>query len=140
MACELWLRGTAERGGPFPIDKKCGNWTFGSPLPTITFLSSTPNWTFYSSSNGCFTTNTGWRTTPEFYTKDCSPPPGQQYDCLNGSCVPKQTYNTPGAFSTIALCQSSCGQATPCDGECVPVAEIAALQSAASGLRARLCG
>lgn len=61
-------------------------------------------------------------------------------DCLNGSCIPATTYGTPGAFATLAACQSGCAKNSNCTGECVDPAEIAALQQAANNLRGRLCG
>jgi hypothetical protein len=61
-------------------------------------------------------------------------------DCLNGGCVPSATYNTPGKYANLAACMSGCGKDSPCDGECVSAAELAALQQAANALKSRLCG
>jgi hypothetical protein len=63
----------------------------------------------------------------------------QPYDCVNGGCIPKTTYNTPGVFASLAACQSGCAKNSNCTGECVSTDEIAALQQAASALQARLC-
>jgi hypothetical protein len=63
----------------------------------------------------------------------------QPYDCVNGGCVPKTTYNTPGVYATLAACQSGCAKNSNCTGECVSSDEIAALQQAANNLQARLC-
>jgi hypothetical protein len=63
-----------------------------------------------------------------------------RHDCVNGDCVTKTTYNTPGVFETLAACQSGCGQNSNCTGECVSAEELAALQQAANNLRSRLCG
>jgi hypothetical protein len=65
--------------------------------------------------------------------------PEQPYDCLNGGCVPKTTYNTPGIFSTLAACLSGCAKNSNCTGECVSAEEIAALQQAANKLQSKIC-
>ena len=70
---------------------------------------------------------------------DNSPPPDQPYDCLNGGCVPKTTYNTPGVFATLAACQSGCAKNSDCVGECVSTGELAALQQAANNLQTKFC-
>jgi hypothetical protein len=69
----------------------------------------------------------------------CDLDPNQKCDCLNGGCVPALTYNTPGKYANLAACESGCGKDSPCDGECVSAAEIAALQQAANALQSRLC-
>lgn len=38
-----------------------------------------------------------------------SPEINPSYDCINGVCVNSYTYNTNGIFSTLELCQASCG-------------------------------
>jgi hypothetical protein len=65
--------------------------------------------------------------------------PNQQHDCLNGGCIPKTTYNTPGVYASLAACQSGCAKNSDCTGECVSTAEIAALAQAASNLQAKNC-
>ncbi len=67
------------------------------------------------------------------------PPPDLKYDCLNGGCIPKTTYNTPGVFPSLAACQSGCAKNSNCTGECVSADELAALQQAAGTVRSRLC-
>ena len=66
----------------------------------------------------------------------------QKYDCLNGGCVTKETYSTPGLYASLEACQSICGvpPTPPCDGECVSNAQIAALQQAANIITSKLCG
>jgi hypothetical protein len=39
------------------------------------------------------------------------------YDCINGECIPKTTYNTPGHYETLAACQAECGT---CENQCNP--------------------
>jgi hypothetical protein len=73
-----------------------------------------------------------------------SPPPGlppqTRCDCLNGVCIPKATYNTPGKYANLALCQAGCAKDSACNGECVSPEEIEALQQAAAKVRGKLCG
>jgi hypothetical protein len=71
-------------------------------------------------------------------TIDCGDP-STAYDCLNGGCIPKGAYNTPGKYATLQLCQASCNQGTNCDGECVSAAEISALQQTANLVKSKLC-
>lgn len=74
---------------------------------------------------------------------NCGPPPplsqNQPHDCINGNCLPKTSYNTPGIYSNLAACQSACAKNSNCTGECVPVAEIATLRSAVTALQQRIC-
>jgi hypothetical protein len=69
----------------------------------------------------------------------CCQNPDVVCDCVNGGCVPATTYNTPGVYASLAACQSGCAQNSPCTGECVDPAEIAALNQAISSLRPRIC-
>lgn len=71
----------------------------------------------------------------------CAPPidPTQSYDCLNGGCVPKTTYNTPGIFANLTACQSGCAKNSNCLGECVSPQELGALQAAANNLQSKFC-
>jgi hypothetical protein len=61
------------------------------------------------------------------------------YDCVNGGCVPKTTYNTPGVFENLTACQSGCAQNSTCTGECVDPAEIAGLRQALNNLQSKFC-
>jgi hypothetical protein len=65
---------------------------------------------------------------------------GNEYDCINGSCVNSSVYGTPGNYSTLQECQSACGNGNTnnCDGECVSAAKMAALEQAANQLQARM--
>lgn len=65
--------------------------------------------------------------------------PAMPCDCINGGCVPKNTYNTPGVFATLDACQSRCAKNSNCTGECVDPAEIAAHQQAINNLKAKIC-
>jgi hypothetical protein len=61
-------------------------------------------------------------------------------DCLNGGCIPKTTYNTPGVYASLAACQSGCAKNSNCTGECISTGELAALQQAANNLQTKFCG
>jgi hypothetical protein len=60
-------------------------------------------------------------------------------DCINGGCVPKDIYKTPGVFATLSACQAGCAKNSNCTGECVDPAEIAALNQALNNLQAKIC-
>jgi hypothetical protein len=65
--------------------------------------------------------------------------PNQPCDCVNGGCVAKTTYNTPGVFPTLAACISGCAKNSDCTGECVDPAEIAAHRQALNTLQSKFC-
>jgi hypothetical protein len=101
---------------------------------------------FYSVSNGYDASNASEKSGSVTIVacSNCAgcctdPPPTGKCDCVNGGCVPQATYNTPGKYANLAACESGCSKDSPCDGECVSAAEIAALQQAANALQARLC-
>jgi hypothetical protein len=74
-------------------------------------------------------------------SSDCPPiDPAQPCDCVNGGCVPKTTYNTPGKYPSLAACQSGCAKDSACLGECVSPEQLAALQQAADLVKSKLCG
>ncbi|MFM6269739.1 MAG: hypothetical protein ACKPFA_25050, partial [Dolichospermum sp.] len=37
------------------------------------------------------------------------PPPSPRYDCINGSCLNKTQYGTPGIYESISACEQNCG-------------------------------
>lgn len=65
--------------------------------------------------------------------------PNQPCDCVNGGCVPKTTYRTPGVFPNLAACQAGCATNSNCTGECVDPAEIAAHRQALNTLQSKFC-
>lgn len=73
------------------------------------------------------------------YSAGCEPLRESAYDCLNGGCIPKSAYGTPGVFANLANCLSGCATNSTCRGECVSPEQIAALQQAANAVRPRLC-
>jgi hypothetical protein len=79
----------------------------------------------------------GWYSPPEFYLRDCN---ASRFDCVNGGCVPADTYKTPGFYANLAACQSGCAKNSNCKGECVEAAELAALQQAVGNIKNRICG
>jgi len=66
--------------------------------------------------------------------------PNQPCDCINGGCVTKTTYNTPGKYANLSACQSGCAKDSNCIGECVSEPELAALKQAANALQSKICG
>lgn len=145
--CELWLRGTVENYGPQPLDALAVNsWNSADPLPTATFHHhDSRGWDHYTGGeSGNINVQTGWYGAPEYYLKNCTGTPSpvaanQPYDCINGECLPKSTYKSPGKYSNLAACQSGCGKDSNCTGECIPSDEIAALQSAVAKLKGKIC-
>lgn len=59
------------------------------------------------------------------------------YDCLNGICVEKKAYNTPGIFKSLSECETACG--TGCSGQCIPNDEWNKIQSLANQLKNKNC-
>jgi len=49
---------------------------------------------------------------------NCQQPQQIKYDCLNGDCIAKDKYNTPGFYQSLDDCQKVCGNAGSCgDGK-----------------------
>lgn len=42
-----------------------------------------------------------------------------KFDCINGACIPYQTYNTPGQYSSLEECQANCGNGQECPPCCI---------------------
>ncbi|WGV23367.1 hypothetical protein [Halotia branconii] len=59
------------------------------------------------------------------------------YDCINGICVKKTVYNTPGFYTTISDCETACG--TGCSGKCISNAEWSQIQGLSSQLKNKNC-
>lgn len=143
MTCELWVRGSAENAGRIDVDVLVSGWSGNGTLPTLTEI-GTGNYsgrvaTFYSMSGGWQYNPAGWYSYPDLYLKGDCTSEDKPYDCLNGGCVAAKVYSTPGKYKNFDACQSSCAKDSNCTGECVPLEDIAALQQAASNLRARMC-
>jgi hypothetical protein len=65
--------------------------------------------------------------------------PEKPHDCINGTCLPQTIHKTPGAFPSLAACQLGCAKNSTCTGECIPLADIAALKQAANKARVNCC-
>lgn len=99
--------------------------------------------------NVCVYPNGMWNVNrpPKYFYKGSCPPevlgtaldPSQRHDCINGNCLPATVYKTAGFYNNLADCQAGCAKNSKCLGECVPTAELAALQAAANAVRERLC-
>ena len=144
--CELWVTGTVYYLGQYYDGYSRmvqGKWAESKPLPPISF-NSTPSsdYDYYNDGLGGIFSGSGWRGSPSYSLKNCVQDPtsgDQPYDCVNGGCVPKTTYSTPGLFVSLAACQAGCAKNSTCTGECVSAEELAALQQAAGTVRSRLC-
>ena len=148
MLCELWVTGSVYyQGETYPGYSRVvrGSWDDNNPLPSISLSQANPNGNVYSYYNDGLGGNfdgSGWMSQPSYLLKNCkpnSPDPNQACDCDNGGCVPKTTYNTPGKYPSLAACQSACAKDSSCVGECIPTADIAALQQAANKAQANCC-
>lgn len=71
------------------------------------------------------------------------------HDCINGACVPKETYNTQGIFTSLTECQAVCtsnGCSPPGSDYCPPgkvcitSAEWAQIEQLASLNKSKHCG
>jgi hypothetical protein len=147
MSCELWARGTADTGYQVvPADLKVQdlNAPYDIPalIPRATGTFGRGTYTQYSNGTNPTFKQTGWYTIELYRKGDCTSgvAANQPFDCLNGGCIPKTTYNTPGKYASLAACRSGCAKDSNCAGECVSAAEIAALQQAANLVRNKLCG
>jgi hypothetical protein len=60
-----------------------------------------------------------------------------RYDCLNAACTPKNTYNTPGLYQSLAECEQSCGPG--CGGVCLSNSDWAAIQGLAAQNKSKHC-
>lgn len=76
------------------------------------------------------------------------------YDCINGNCVTKGTYNTPGIHASLAACQAVCGAPTnscnapnicvspdycPPGMVCIPSAKLGQVEGLASDIKNKSC-
>jgi hypothetical protein len=146
--CELWIRGEAENNGHVNVDLIWRpSWDSSVALPTVSISSVSPNgWTYYNDGLGGLFGGAGWYSTPEYYLKNCQ---SGSYDCVNGQCITKSTYNTPGIFATLVECQAVCtsnGCSAPAanycpEGKvCIDSSEWSQIEELASQNRAKHCG
>ena len=69
---------------------------------------------------------------------ECQEPPSVQYDCINGACIPKTTYNTPGIYQSLSDCEVACG--TGCSGKCISNSGWAQIEGLSDELESANCG
>jgi hypothetical protein len=144
MGCELWIKGAVYfQGDVYPnYSRKVLDWTAGQTIPAITYshAGQVGLYDYYIDDGRGGSSGSGWNSAPSYFLVGCGGVnPQEPYDCINGGCVPKTTYNTPGVFASLAACESGCAKDSNCTGECVSAAELAALQQAANNLKSRLC-
>ncbi|MFM6672199.1 MAG: hypothetical protein ACKPJO_19040 [Dolichospermum sp.] len=70
-------------------------------------------------------------------TGDCNVCTGLTFDCINGSCVNKTQYGTPGIYNSISACEQNCGPG--CGGVCISNAEWSEISSLASQVKNKVC-
>ena len=73
-----------------------------------------------------------------FYGGQCIPPDLTYYDCVNGACIPKTTYNTPGLYQSLGDCEVACG--TGCSGKCISNSGWAQIEGLSDELESANCG
>ncbi|MBN3926114.1 hypothetical protein [Nostoc sp. NMS4] len=66
------------------------------------------------------------------------PTPTDKYDCINGACIKKTVYSTPGIYQSLSECETACG--TGCSGKCVSNADWAQIEGLSNQLKNRNCG
>ena len=59
------------------------------------------------------------------------------FDCINGACVKKEVYSTPGIYQGIEECEVACGSG--CSGKCLSNSEWSKINSLASQLKSKNC-
>ncbi|MHC5826774.1 MAG: hypothetical protein ACYT04_65630, partial [Nostoc sp.] len=59
------------------------------------------------------------------------------YDCVNGACIDKNTYKTPGLYESISDCEIACG--IGCSGKCLSNADWAQIESLSSQIMNKNC-
>lgn len=67
----------------------------------------------------------------------CTDPESPKYDCINGACLSKSAYNTPGLYSSLSVCEEACG--TGCSGKCINNADWAQIEGLSGQLKTRNC-
>ena len=61
----------------------------------------------------------------------------EKYDCINGACIPKTTYDTPGLYQSLEDCEVACG--TGCSGKCISNSEWAQIEGLSNELKSTTC-
>ncbi|MDZ8070377.1 MAG: hypothetical protein RMY64_35665 [Nostoc sp. DedQUE08] len=71
-------------------------------------------------------------------SKSFVPNPSEKYDCVNGACIKKSVYSTPGIYQSLSDCEVACG--TGCSGQCISNSDWAQIEGLSSQLKNRNCG
>ncbi len=86
--------------------------------------------------NGVFQSRYGCNW-PGNLTFAFTPNPSVSYDCINGACIAKTTYNTPGIHQSLSDCEVTCG--TGCSGKCLSNSEWASIEGLGNQLKSTNC-
>ncbi|WP_375514429.1 hypothetical protein [uncultured Nostoc sp.] len=70
-------------------------------------------------------------------TSNSCPPPSPAYDCINGACIKKTIYSTPGLYKSLSDCEEACG--VGCSGKCVNNSDWAQIEGLSGQLKNRNC-
>lgn len=105
------------------IDLFSGSWIYSASTLVNGGGSSIPTATYSSVSGNC---------------SACPVTEPEKYDCINGACTPKTTYNTPGLYPSLSDCQVACG--IGCSGKCISNSDWATIEGLSNQLKNRNCG
>jgi hypothetical protein len=75
--------------------------------------------------------NLNWKR----YENTC--PASTSYDCINGACISKVIYNTPGMYESLEVCETACG--TGCSGKCISNSDWVQIEGLANKLKQKNC-
>jgi hypothetical protein len=107
----------------------------GQYIITYTFL------TFFAGQNAysCFVNGVNPLSDAGWLLNSCSwiLEPNEPYDCINGACIKKSVYSTPGLYQSLSDCEIACG--TGCSGKCLSNADWAQIKSLSNQLKTRNC-
>ncbi|MEH2123711.1 hypothetical protein [Nostoc sp.] len=67
-----------------------------------------------------------------------TPAPVTPYDCINGACIKKSVYNTPGLYQSLSDCEVVCG--IGCSGKCISNSDWSQIEGLSHQLKNRNCG
>jgi hypothetical protein len=74
------------------------------------------------------------------YVNSCPPLPNDSdlpHDCINGACIKKSVYGTPGLYKSLSECEIACG--TGCSGKCISNDDWAQIEGLSNQLKSRNC-
>ena len=85
---------------------------------------------------GPFNPPAGFSVSYSNFANSC-PPVSIEYDCVNGACVKKTKFSTPGFYKSLSDCETACG--TGCSGKCLSNADWNQIKGLANKLKSRNC-